>query len=77
MGSKKCCKYDESFVKVNDNHFVSTVEFVPVIPVAEVVYFDVNSFLQKDVSSFITHYSNAPPEDIQVPVYLRNRVFRI
>jgi hypothetical protein len=77
MGNKKCCKYDESFFKVSDNHFVSTAEFVPDVPVAEFVYFDANIFLQKEFSTFITHYSNAPPEDLQVPVYLRNRVFRI
>lgn len=77
MDGKKCCRYDESFVKVNDNHFGSTAEFVPDVHVAEVVYFDANSFLQKDFSSLITHYSNAPPEGLHVPVYLRNRVFRI
>jgi hypothetical protein len=77
MGSKKCCRYDESFFKVKDNHVGASIEFVPDVPVADIVYFDANTLLQKDYSSFITHYSNAPPEGLQVPVFLRNCVFRI
>ena len=77
MSSKKCCKYDESFFKVKDHHVVSTVDFVPDVHVAEVVYFNANTFLQKHLSSFITYYSNAPPLKPLQPQYLMNCNFRI
>lgn len=77
MSNKKCCRYDESFVKVNDNHFGSTAEFVPDVHVAEVVYFDALSLLQNRLSSLNTHYSNAPPLNCSQPQYLMNCNFRI
>jgi hypothetical protein len=77
MSGRKCCKYDESFFKINDNHFGSTVEFVPDAPVAEIVYFNANSFLEKNLSNLIIHCSNAPPPKSLQPQYLLNCNFRI
>jgi hypothetical protein len=77
MGNKKCCKYEDSFFKVNDNHTGSTVEFVPDAPVAEFGYFDSYSFLENSLSNLIIHYSNAPPPKPLQPQYLLNCNFRI
>jgi hypothetical protein len=74
---KKCCRYDESFFKVNDNHVASSVEFVPNLPAVDIVYFDNYSFLEKKFSGLIIHYANAPPPKPLPPQYLLNCNFRI
>ncbi|MDR0792107.1 MAG: hypothetical protein LBE82_02275 [Chitinophagaceae bacterium] len=74
---RKCCKYNDSFFKVSDNHFGSTAHFVVDAPVAGLAYFDTCSFLEKNFSALVLHRSNAPPPKSLQPQYLLNCNFRI
>lgn len=77
---KSCCKDEFRNLKIEKDQNVNTgnIQSIKLAKTAVVSKFIEYTPLSKhSLSNFINISSNAPPEKSNVPVYLRNRVFRI
>ena len=78
MSSKMCCKYLQSFHKINDSHETGNFTVAPelfAIVIAE--HFPEYRFEKVYSNTNSWYFTNAPPEQKRIPVFLLNCNFRI
>jgi hypothetical protein len=79
-GKNKCCKDEYKHLQIGKdqqlNDFLSSKIQLPDAQIICPHYYEFDGVMVHAVISS-NPYANAPPEDLRVPVYLRNCVFRI
>jgi hypothetical protein len=79
MESKKgCCEDETTLLKIQDSHQSSQLSWAFQLPLAELtVSPEFLNFLAYNSKSYKNQPAHGPPPGPNVPIYIKNRVFRI